>query len=48
LHGNDLTAENTEGTEEENREVNNSDATGFYLTRCQQHFRWFFGNFTAV
>ncbi|MEZ2280194.1 MAG: hypothetical protein ACBR12_25150 [Microcoleus sp.] len=29
LHRNDLTAENTEDTEGENREMNNSDATGF-------------------
>jgi|JI9StandDraft_1071089.scaffolds.fasta_scaffold95018_4 hypothetical protein len=29
LHRNDLTAENTEDTEGENRDMNNSDATGF-------------------
>ncbi len=29
LHRNDLTAENTEDTEGENRVLNNSDATGF-------------------
>ncbi|MCC3444008.1 MAG: hypothetical protein JGK01_20295 [Microcoleus sp. PH2017_03_ELD_O_A] len=28
LHGNDLTAENTEDTEGENRDLNNSDGTG--------------------
>ncbi len=29
LHRNDLTAENTEDTEGENRDLNHSDATGF-------------------
>jgi len=32
LHRNDLTAENTEDTEGENREMNNLDATGFYMS----------------
>ena len=32
LYGNDLTAENTEDTEGENRDVNNSDATGFDIS----------------
>jgi len=29
LHRNDLTAESAEGTEEEKREMNNSDTNGF-------------------
>ncbi len=33
LHRNDLTAENTEDTEGENRDLNHSDATGFDITR---------------
>jgi len=32
LYRNDLTAENTEDTEGENRDLNNFDATGFDIT----------------